>query len=640
MDYMELTALQITKTKANQFLKKGIDSVEALLRFLPKMYYDFRIPMSLDDYKEKAVMVITGEVIWVTVYAKCIRATVKDAKSGKILTVTWFHVAPYKVKQLEGLHNKTVICAGVISKSFSTGAYEMTEPSIFSDDLKKYGRIYPVYPKIAGMSVDYLTEKIALALDTIAKDCYLDEADRQYFDVVSEQELYRMIHMPDTLDEIKQAKKRLVIETLYHFASELHKEAGAFADTSPFVVTDLKKTMTLLDTLPYTLTEDQQAVFTALITQAKTGKHINSFIQGDVGCGKTILAILMMFAMAENGYQAVLTAPTDVLARQHFHELSIYAEQFGFRIAFLGKQKDSEKRKMLQGIKDGEYQFIVGTHAVFSESVEYQNLGIAICDEEHRFGVLQRERLVNTHEGLHHITMSATPIPRTLAKSVFGEYIDVFTIHTMPNGRKPVKTCITDKEESVFAFMKEQMDMGHQCYIVCPLKEEGEMDALSVEEVYERVKKAFPSDIRAAVLTGGMDKNETDVILQDFAENRIQILIATTVVEVGVNVPNASVITIWNAERFGLATLHQLRGRVGRGDAQSYCILKSGDSENPRLLAMKETTDGFVIAQRDLEIRGAGDFIGTMQSGDTKEVMLMLKYPALFERIQEYVKAK
>ena len=410
--------------------------------------------------------------------------------------------------------------------------------------------------------------------------------------------------------------------------------------TSGYIIKTLANTNKFLNSLPYKLTADQQETLSAMVDKAKKGQRINSLVQGDVGCGKTIVAFTMMFSMADNGYQSVLMAPTGVLAEQHYKELKEYAEKHSYKAVYLGSNmKASERKKALKGIEDGTYNFVVGTHSVINKDVKFKALGMAVIDEEHRFGVDQRNGAIK--EGnCHVITMSATPIPRSLALTIYGKATDVYTIKTMPNGRKPVKTKIFNKEQGIFKFMQNQIAEGRQCYIVCPLKEENEKleNVESVEEVYQKVNNYFKdSGIRTEMLVGGMSKEDTDSILSEFTKNNVQMLIATTIVEVGVNVPNASVILIRNAERFGLATLHQLRGRVGRGSYQSYCILQSDDEANPRLNAMVQTTDGFEIAQIDLNLRGSGDFIGTKQSGENREVMLMLQYPEFYKKIEKYV---
>jgi len=354
-----------------------------------------------------------------------------------------------------------------------------------------------------------------------------------------------------------------------------------------------------------------------------------------------------MFSMADNGFQSVLMAPTGVLAKQHFKELSSYSEKYGYNTVYLGGDlKAKEKKEVLKKIKSGEAHFIIGTHAVISDNVEFKNLALTIVDEEHKFGVIQRETLrKKASEGVHSISMSATPIPRSLALTLYGDAMDIYTISTMPNGRLPVKTAVTNENKAIFSFMQKEIEKGHQCYIVCPLIENDTDDDRelpeSVEEIYQKVCDYFlihNKNIKASVITGKMNDEEKSRIIGEFSKNETQILIATTIIEVGVNVPNATVIAIMNAERFGLAGLHQLRGRVGRGNLQSYCILKSKELENERLQVMCETTDGFKIAQEDLKQRGTGDILGVKQSGEDENVKLMLKHPKIYEAIREYVR--
>ena len=637
---MELEKIDVETKKEKQFNKKGIYSVEDLLRFLPKSYLDFRTPKSISECVDGDMCSVVATVLKVNIYHKCISVLLRDQISMKNFKCIWFGQS-YMVKKLQGLYGKDVFVCGTVIYNRNYGIYEMSNPIVFSEEVEKNQRIYPVYSKIEGMSAEYLQNSLCTALERIEVVEKYDEETRKYFRIITEKELYQKIHYPVDEEDIKMAKRRLVFEELYDFAFFLEKNNRNSISVSPYVVRQLTKTNHFLKNLPYELTFDQQEVLMNMVEQMKNGKRVNSLVQGDVGTGKTIVAFILMIAMAENGYQSVLMAPTSVLAEQHFIEMNSYAQQLGFKVAYLGsKMKVTEKRTLLKGIKSGEYQFVIGTHSVISKDVEFNKLGLSVVDEEHRFGVGQRQKLIGM-ENVHSVTMSATPIPRTMALTMYGKEMNVCTIKTKPNGRKPVQTAINNSDINIYQFMKKQIAEGRQCYIVCALKEESKIPVESVAEVYEKTIDFFEgTGVKVGTLVGGMDKDEMKETLRQFSANEIQILIATTIVEVGVNVPNASIIVIRDADRFGLSTLHQLRGRVGRGKYQSYCILKSPNKTNPRLQAMCETTDGFEIAKKDLQIRGSGDFLGTKQSGENKSVMLMLRYPKFYHQIEKYITNK
>ena len=364
-------------------------------------------------------------------------------------------------------------------------------------------------------------------------------------------------------------------------------------------------------------------------------------IQGDVGCGKTILAFLLMFVMADNGFQSVLLAPTQVLASQHYNELKEMAAQYNIDVVYIANGlKKKEREAILKSTEDGSALMIVGTHSVLSKEVKFHDLGLSITDEEHRFGVLQREEITTKAKaGMHTVTMSATPIPRSLS-DVLLSTTEVFNIQSMPNGRKPIQTAICASQNTIFQFIKKEIEKGHQAYVVCPLIEDkqGVMEGiLSVEQTYTEYANIFGKNA-VAVLNGKMNEDETEKVIRSFKNGEIKILVSTTVVEVGVNVSNATVIVINNAERFGLASLHQLRGRVGRGNSQGYCILNSVHKNNKRLLALCKYKNGFQIAESDYALRGSGNILGTEQSGSNYYVELSMKYPDLFSELQKYAK--
>lgn len=519
----------------------------------------------------------------------------------------------------------------------------MPSPEMFEPNIGHGKRVFPVYSKIPGMSNDYLTEKLRLATG------YADLTHETLpYELVAElgllsikEALYKL-HFPQSMEQVRQGQERLMFDDLLYFA--LHQEWAArnSAVGSPFSIKTLKLYNAISDSLPYELTRDQNDAPASMLADIRQGRRINALVQGDVGCGKTIVAFLMMAAMAGSGYQAVLMAPTQVLARQHYEDLNALLAPHGYEAVYLGSElRAAEKKAALKKIASGETRFIVGTHSVLGKDVVYRNLALTVADEEHKFGVAQRRALVEkAAEGVHSITMSATPIPRSLAQVIYGNAVQLHTIRTMPAGRQPVLTGIAISRERIYKFLGSQIRQGRQAYVVCPMIDQNEDlgDVKSVEEVSAEYEKALvPFGIRIATLTGRDTKATMERVISEFKNGEIDILISTTVIEVGVNVPNATVMVISSADRFGLSSLHQLRGRVGRSSLKSYCVLESEsqtEKAKERLEAMCRTTDGFEIAEADLKLRGAGDFLGTKQSGDNKYMALMLAYPEKYAQAQ------
>lgn len=449
------------------------------------------------------------------------------------------------------------------------------------------------------------------------------------------------MHKPSSVEGVKKAKYRLNIDDLLYFALQLEEKKRNLPAGSVYGIHSLAITTKIIKNLPFQLTKDQKSAYEELVNRIRSGKRLNALIQGDVGCGKTILAFLLMFVMADNGFQSVLLAPTQVLASQHYNELKEMAAQYNIDVVYIANGlKKKEREAILKSIEDGSALMIVGTHSVLSKEVKFHDLGLSITDEEHRFGVLQREEITTKAKaGMHTVTMSATPIPRSLS-DVLLSTTEVFNIQSMPNGRKPIQTAICASQNTIFQFIKKEIEKGHQAYVVCPLIEDkqGVMEGiLSVEQTYTEYTNIFGKNA-VAVLNGKMNEDETEKVIRSFKNGEIKILVSTTVVEVGVNVSNATVIVINNAERFGLASLHQLRGRVGRGNSQGYCILNSVHKNNKRLLALCKYKNGFQIAESDYALRGSGNILGTEQSGSNYYVELSMKYPDLFSELQKYAK--
>lgn len=639
----------VTPRKAKQFENKGIETVEELLKIVPKKYFDCRESTPISPASNGQNVCIIGKTTsFLSVIGKdtkALRFWITDDKNNKI-SVLWFNqMFLYNKLDVIG-KDEDIIVFGKITYNEEYKNYSISNPTIFSNRVEEHRKIFPIYKKISGVSEEYYKEVVDGALKVLKVRDYLTKSVREEFGLCEyNSDFFRKIHSPNTIEEVGETQRRLIFDDLFYFASRLYKEERE-TPISDFIIERTDLMQQIIRELPFDLTGDQKSTVDRIVEKAKDGERINALVQGDVGCGKTIVSFLSMIAFAENGYQSALMAPTQVLAKQHYEGLTELVSKYGLRVAYLHSgMKVREKKKVCDDIKTGWYHFVVGTHSVFANSVEYDNLGLVITDEEHKFGVEQRDSLVEkASNGVHTITMSATPIPRTLAITLYGESKEVFTINQMPSGRKPVITGIAKSDERTFSFMRNTIKRGQQCYVVCPLIKDSDSEKMegveSVENIYSRLVEYFSDDedIKIEMLTGKQSSEEVENTISRFSKNETQILISTTVIEVGVNVPNASVIVIRNAERFGLAQLHQLRGRVGRGVHQSYCVLCSEDENNMRLSAMCATTNGFEIANADLKNRGTGDLIGTRQSGENKYVELMLKYPTFYLKIKNKVK--
>lgn len=622
---MILADLGITAQKEKQFNKKGIETLQDLALFFPRKYVDCSKPTGVTN-DEFSVFTATFTELKAYDDFFVVKGTLFGTHTR--VSVTWFR-QQYLFNHIQAMLDTPVIVAGKTIWSDQYQNYSLSSPFLFLPDTKENRRIYPVYSKIQGMSEEYLTDKInkVLKLQDLFSDPFPDEKYPSYFSSIKE------IHFPHSFSSLKKAEEKIIFNDLSYFHKKIEETKGKGMKTSPFTVNNISLALEIKRSLPYDLTEDQKKILNEMYSSLKKGERINALVQGDVGTGKSIVAFLLMAMLGENGYQTVLMAPTQVLAKQHFEELSSLLSPFKKEVIYCGEKGLKKKEK--EKIKEGEVKFIVGTHAVLNKTIEYKNLALCIVDEEHKFGVLQREALTErTAEGIHSVSMSATPIPRSLASVIYGTGVKLCTIKTKPSGRLPVKTTSTSSLPAVFSFIEKEVEKRRQIYVVCPAIEKNENleGVLSVEEVYEIYKKNLPY-LKIEKLTGRNKKEETEDIIERMKDGKIDILIATTVIEVGVNIPNASTIIIHNAERFGLAGLHQLRGRVGRGKYQSYCVLFSEDKNNPRLTTMCETTDGFKIAEEDLKLRGTGELIGIKQSGYDKYVTLMLAFPHIWEQV-------
>lgn len=637
---MRLEELGINKKIITALEKKNIYTGTDLARTFPRKYLDYREVCSLQAS--------VGKDCAVAGYIQCvskktenkmgiITAEALDMDTGRTFYVRWYGMS-YLWESIQKLPHKNIVFCGKVAYHPKFG-YSITNPYSYHALEQYKGRIVPVYPKFQGVSELNLKKMIANALKMEREPLPEDVLEKTK--LMRYEEALRVLHYPTSFEDIENAKKRIIFNDMLFFTLQLKKNGEGYVSKSPYTIKTLENTEKFLKERPFSLTQDQQNCVNTIFRKFRDGLRVNALVQGDVGCGKTMIAFTSMFAMAENGYQSCIMAPSEVLASQHYNELLGYAIPYGYKTAYLsGELKAKERKEILKQIANGVYDFVVGTHSVISENVEYFNLGLVITDEEHKFGVKQRDSLEQkAGNGAHVISMSATPIPRTIADVLYGEDKELYTIKTLPNGRKPVQTAINNTERIIYEFLYKQISAGRQAYVVCPLIEKNEENEKlhSLEKTFEDYRLYFsPLGIKTVMVNGKMKKEEKDAAINEFKNNEAQILISTTVIEVGVNVPNANVIVINNAERFGLAQLHQLRGRVGRGDHQSYCILRSAEKGNERLQVMERTTDGFEIANEDLKLRGVGDLIGTQQSGNNHYAELIIGMPNLYEHVKKY----
>lgn len=630
--------LDLPKAKITQLKNKGLETTEDLLEMMPLHYYDFTKPTPISQLRDGQTQSIYVQVIFITVNNKYMKILVED-EFGESFDLMFFNQF-YLADKMEKGSWYTI--GGRVTRT--PAFFSMTNPSLILKG--KASLIQTKYPKVKGMSEDYLRKAIRMAEITTYLGEDLDKDIRQKFDLVDRKKLIRNIHNPKTIEDVKEAKKRLLFEDLFQFNLRLmaDRKKGVTEAIAPMGA--FEQTKVLLQKLPFQLTEGQSAALRTISQRMKNGKRVNSLVQGDVGSGKTMVALFALLIAAESGFQSAIMAPTNVLAKQHYEEMKGYLEPLGFKVVFLsGTEKVKLKREAYAAIKSGEANVIVGTHAVLSEAVKYHSLGLIVVDEEHRFGVKQRETFAEKGEqGVHFISMTATPIPRTLASALYGEDVLSLTIKTLPKGRKPIVTEWMEDDHKSYLLMEKEIRKGHQAYIVCPFIEDNEdlEDVESVESAYEKARKYFePKGISVGMINGKMKPDKISDEIEKFSKKDYDILVSTTIIEVGVNVPNATVMLVKSADRFGLAQLHQLRGRVGRSTHQSFCVLSSAnesDMAKAKLQAMVDTSDGFQIAAKDMELRGTGDITGIAQSGANKYIELMLQYPNLNQAIRNAVK--
>lgn len=608
------------------FEKIGVRSMEDLLRYYPRDYEEFKEPVRVSEVRENEVCSVEG-VVSSGVYVNRVRSlqvvgTSVSDESGK-LSMVWFNV-PYMRSTLK--KGSRFVFRGRVTRK--NGKLQMEHPALFTP--AAYGEILhslqPVYSLTAGLSNKTISKLVRQVLETQTLQTeFLAEDIRERYQLADDNFAVAAVHFPKDMQELLTARKRLVFDEflLFILAVRLLKEKSEEAKNT-FPMSPVWTTEEIMERLPYTLTSAQTNVWREIERDLSGHRLMSRLVQGDVGSGKTILAFLAMVMTAENGYQAALMVPTEVLARQHYEAFVKLMEEQGLSfcrpVLLTGSSTQKEKREIYEKIASGEANIIIGTHALIQEKVQYHALALVVTDEQHRFGVKQREALTTRGNAPHVLVMSATPIPRTLAIIVYGD-LDISILDELPARRLPIKNCVVDQSfrPKAYAFIEHQVEQGRQAYIICPMVEESEgLDAENVQDYTKMLQNTLPQNIQVQMLHGKMKAAEKNRIMEEFASGKIQVLVSTTVVEVGVNVPNATVMMVENAERFGLAQLHQLRGRVGRGEHQSYCIFMQGNAVEEtakRLEILGKSNDGFYIAEEDLKLRGPGDLFGIRQSG-------------------------
>jgi len=644
----------IGKTYAKKLQSLGIAKVEDFIFYFPRRYEDYSNITSIVNAKPGETVTLRGGV-WQIANRKARnrRMTITEAiisDGTGTMKITWFNQPFLKTSIKVG---DEIVVAGRVELNFNQ--IQMASPSWekFSDDLKHSGRIVPVYPETEGVTSKWLRYQIKPILKLVynIKD-YLPENVKEKYELADLPNALRAIHFPNNRLDLAEAKKRLGFDELFPILlSGVKQKIGMTKEKANPINFNETVAKEFVDSLPFTLTNAQKKVSWEIIKDLKKDYPANRLIQGDVGSGKTIVAAFAMYLVVKDNCQAIMMVPTEILARQHFASLCKIFEPFGIGVGLVtGKeallkcqmsnvkcQNDNSKIKreeLLKLIKNGEVDILVGTHSLISPDIQFKNLALAIVDEQHRFGVDQRQALrkesgiarVGPLQGVfpHFLSMTATPIPRSLQLTIFGD-LDVSVIDELPPGRQQVTTKIVESKDRQLAyeFIEKQLSSSRQCFVICPLIEESEAESMrnvkSAKEEYEKLKKIF-SDFSVGLVHGKVKTKEKDKIMQDFKEKKYDILVATPVVEVGIDIPNASIIIIETAERFGLASLHQLRGRVGRSGIKSYCLLFSDSfyaSQN-RLKYMAEIHNGIKLAEIDLKFRGPGDAFGTHQHGILK----------------------
>lgn len=609
-------------SKAVLLSKLGIFSVRDLLQHYPRRYEDRSQLKIIAELTEGSAEAFRGIITTVRESRPrrglvILRVGVRDTSGAAELV--WFNQSYLKKKYKSGME---VVIFGRVERFLGKVQINNPEIEIIEPEERYSGHVIPVYPGSENISQKLLRQLLKAALEAVKIDETLPREVLEDYKLLGREEALRQIHFPDTLDIAAQARRRLAFEELYLlqcgllYIKQKNKKMNGVKHAA-----DGEMVKALERSIPFSLTGDQIKSLHEIKTDMEDIKPMQRLVQGDVGSGKTVIACIALAKTVENGYQGALMAPTEILAEQHYHTLARLMAPLGIRIAVLtGKLSKRVREEVLDRIKGGLVDVVIGTHALIEEDVTFSHLGLVVTDEQHRFGVSQRAKLQSKGKSPDVLIMTATPIPRTMALTVYGD-LDVSIIRQLPPGRKPISTLFfsNQKRNDVYQGVVREIARGRQAYIVCPLVEDSEkVDLQSATSLYQELVHSFFEAIPCGLIHGRMKPQEKDEIMTSFYQGDIKILIATTVIEVGVNVPNATMMVIENAERFGLSQLHQLRGRIGRGEYQSYCVLLSDADHKDakeRLKLMTQVSDGFTLAEQDLMLRGPGQFFGTRQHG-------------------------
>jgi ATP-dependent DNA helicase RecG len=612
---------------AKLFEKCGVRTCQDLISYYPRTYDLFSEVVNASD-------VINGEVntVRLTIIGNVVKRRVRNLtiiafdaadQTGKI-KVTYFNT-PYLINSLKS--GTTHVFRGQVQRKGSF--FTMNQPKMYKLDeyMGIVRSMQPRYPLVKGLTNTAVMKAVKGAFTSAGSfEEFLPKEILDKYELMGYSEALYNIHFPKNREYLENARRRLAYDEFLLFVLKLRllKNTQEVLKNS-FPMIEVSEVNRLLEQLPYKLTNAQLNAWEDIKNDISGEGVMNRLIQGDVGSGKTVIALLALLTTAANGYQGALMAPTEVLAAQHYESFKEIIQKYNLKsikpVLLTGALSAKDKKEAQRQISEGEVNCIIGTNALIQEKVNYRNLALVVTDEQHRFGVRQRESLAGKGENVHVLAMSATPIPRTLAIILYGD-LHISVIDELPGGRLPIKNCVvgTDYRPTAYKFIKDQVEKGRQAYVICPMVEEGELDGVeNVTDYTDKLRAALPSDIQIEMLHGRMKPSAKDEIMEAFARKDIDVLVSTTVIEVGINVPNATVMMIENAERFGLSQLHQLRGRVGRGKEQSYCIFlntSESDEAKQRLDIMNKSNDGFKIAEEDLRQRGPGDLFGVRQSGD------------------------
>jgi ATP-dependent DNA helicase RecG len=622
----------IKKGYADRMAKLGVETIGDILELYPRRYDDYRSLKTINQLEYGEEVTIIGTV-WDTVARQTRRggtivtSTLSDGTAT--IQATWFN-QPWLADKLRS--GSQIVISGKVDQYLGRLVFQSPEWEPLDKQLVHTGRLVPVYPLTQGVTQKWLRRLMKRTVDywTQRLPDHLPEANRERLGLPCLDDAMRQIHFPDGWDELESARRRLAFDEFLLIQLGVHRQRREWrAQPGRPVAVDEALLGDFISSLPFTLTGAQQKVLGEVMHDLRQPVPMSRLLQGDVGSGKTVAALGAMLVTAADGGQAALMAPTEILAEQHFRTISDMVKNFGpashdprFAIRLLtGSTRQSERDALYEEIAGGQAKLVVGTHALIQSGVEFSDLGLAIIDEQHRFGVQQRATLRDKGTGNPHVlVMSATPIPRTLALTLYGD-LDLSVIDEMPPGRQTIETSWMSplERERAYAFVRSQVEKGRQAFIICPLVEESEkVEAKSAVEEHARLQKDIYPDLKLGLLHGRMKADEKDEVMRQFRDRELHILVSTAVVEVGIDVPNATVMLVEGANRFGLAQLHQFRGRVGRGEHQSYCLLLA-DASTPdaeaRLRAISQTNDGFELAEEDLKLRGPGEFFGTRQSG-------------------------